>query len=35
MRRDSGGETVREIARSYAVHHSTISRLPPARVAHG
>jgi DNA invertase Pin-like site-specific DNA recombinase len=26
-RRDSGRETIREIARSYAVHHSTISRL--------
>jgi DNA invertase Pin-like site-specific DNA recombinase len=28
-RRDSGDETVREIARSYNVHHSTISRLAP------
>jgi DNA invertase Pin-like site-specific DNA recombinase len=35
MRRDNGRETVREIARSYAVHHSTISRLSPAQVAHG
>jgi DNA invertase Pin-like site-specific DNA recombinase len=26
--RREAGETVREIARSYAVHHSTISRLP-------
>jgi hypothetical protein len=26
-RRDSGDETVREIARSYDVHHATISRL--------
>jgi DNA invertase Pin-like site-specific DNA recombinase len=34
IRRDSGEETVREIGRSYAVHHSTISRLPPAQVAH-
>jgi IS30 family transposase len=27
-RRDIDGETVREIARSYDVSHSTISRLP-------
>ncbi len=26
-RRDSGDETVREIARSFNVHHATISRL--------
>jgi DNA invertase Pin-like site-specific DNA recombinase len=28
-RRDHGDETVRYIARSYDVHHSTISRLAP------
>ena len=28
-RRDTKGEAVRDIARSYAVHHSTISRLQP------
>jgi DNA invertase Pin-like site-specific DNA recombinase len=28
-RRDHDGETLREIARSYNVSHSTISRLPP------
>ena len=27
-RRDAGDETMREIARSYNVHHSTTSRLP-------
>jgi len=28
-RRDRGDETLREIARSYSVSHSTISRLQP------
>jgi DNA invertase Pin-like site-specific DNA recombinase len=31
--RDHEGETVREIARSYNVSHSTISRLPPSSPA--
>jgi DNA invertase Pin-like site-specific DNA recombinase len=30
-RRDAGGETVSDIARSYNVHHSMISRLEPLR----
>jgi DNA invertase Pin-like site-specific DNA recombinase len=30
-RRDQDGETVRDIARSYNVSHSTISRLPPEK----
>ena len=29
------GETVRDVARTYAVHHSTISRLPPVEVLRG
>jgi len=35
LTRRINGEPVREIARSYAVHHSTISRLQPAGVPHG
>ena len=34
-RRDRDGEPVREIARSYNVSHSTISRLPAAGAPHG
>jgi DNA invertase Pin-like site-specific DNA recombinase len=34
-RRDHDGETVREIARSYNVHHSTISRLPASGAPYG
>jgi DNA invertase Pin-like site-specific DNA recombinase len=34
-RRDELGEPVREIARTYNVSHSTISRLPVRGVAHG
>jgi DNA invertase Pin-like site-specific DNA recombinase len=34
-RRDAGDETVRDIARSYNVHHSTISRLPQPEAAYG
>ena len=35
LRRKENGEAVREIARSYNVHNSTISRLQPPQVAHG
>jgi DNA invertase Pin-like site-specific DNA recombinase len=35
IRRKEGGEAVREIARSYNVHNSTISRLPHQQVAYG
>jgi DNA invertase Pin-like site-specific DNA recombinase len=33
--RIEAGEAMRDVARSYNVHHSTISRLPPQAGAHG
>jgi DNA invertase Pin-like site-specific DNA recombinase len=33
--RIEAGEAMRDVARSYNVHHSTISRLPPPAGAHG